>query len=468
MVTTLRYPPPLSDAGISPSMLKSPNAFSKSAIKRMYANRPLSLVQLTPAEIDLFASVLSRAEQNPVSNQAADSLDEPWSLPSLFQTLPPRLTNPTPGAFPQKTLCKMLNDAGADLPLPAPLCKLHSTLNAQLVQDAFDMVVGEIEDHLPTTLDRIAASTLGQRRRFAPNPVPEYIQHRIIAEAEAFLACYLDADEFAHWYGRLPPKMWAHHRKLPPCCILARVGSSPQLLCALRALLVARMPQEFVDGQKASARMLLFEAWIKGLQPQSAGVDVLERSSKAGAELRAFRMRCEGATPSVHLRNPSRRVHEPRQSAGKHIPTPLSLLQSEDYSMLAPYRYTKMFEVAGFSKDEMQASAGSPYPEELKAGLMPVPELKFRKKPHYPASDRSESQINFDMPMGYVTTLSPPKANGPPAAKMPKTSFPKRPRPVSRLSKRFSRFRRKEEQASAGGEEKAADARGRQAEYTYV
>lgn len=473
MVTTLMYPPPLSDPIISPSSIKPPNAFSKSAIKRMYANRPLSLIQLTPPEVDLFASIFSHPEHNPVSNQTADSDCDPWSLPSLLQTLPPRLTNPTPGAFPQKSLCKMLNDAGADLPLPAPLCKTHSTLNAQLVQDAFDMVVGEIEDHLPTTLNRIAASTScfsHKRSRFAPSPIPEYIRHRIIAEAEAFLACYLDADEYIHWYGRAPPQMWAQHRHLPPCCILTLVGSSPQLLCALRALLIARIPHEFVDGKKVSARMLLFEAWVQGLESEGLAVDVLQRSSKAGAELRALRMRREGATPPVPERNPSRRVVQPqkpvsrdssRGSGRSHVPPPLPLPKQGDFSMLAPYRFTDLYGNAGFLKEEMQASSGSSYPESLKAGLMPIPELKFRRKPNIAASDSTtDSAGSSGIPMGYVTTFTPPKAYGPPPTTPPKTPLPKRPRPVSRLSKRFSRFRRKEEQASAGSSERVVRGQG--------
>lgn len=237
-------------------------------MRNVYKDRPMRLVQLTSCELRSFAEVFSHGIEIPC-------------LEALLTWLPDRLTRPAQlGPWTQHSATQFYRDLGFDVPPPATLCKGHNTLNAALVQDALAGVLSEADENIEELVESIGGT----------DKIPERLRHRVIDEAQAFLAAdsTITEGEFYYFHKRQPPGLWWNRRDLHPCCLLGKIANTPSLLSALRACQLASLPDESISGQNASVRLTLIESWIYALEPKKA-LDVISISSAYSNQLRALR-----------------------------------------------------------------------------------------------------------------------------------------------------------------------------------
>lgn len=277
---------------------------SQIALRTLYPKPcPLSVAHLSHAEIRLYTSILSN--QPPAIHYGTKS--DPTALAiltrryktrttDLISQLPGHLVNPTPlHILPQAQTVKLFHAVGADSSLPpaAKLCTLHKKLNAQVIASAIGMIEGEIEDHMDDftkrgmsrerqeAKERQEVNKLGQ---FTPSSTAEEAR-RLCSAAASVLAPTIPADEYKHFFHHPPPKSWRAASPVysPRCsaCILARVGSSVDILTALRACLLSRLGDVASSGKKRCLQLEWIESWIESLGDKS--LEVLLRSGRLAA-----------------------------------------------------------------------------------------------------------------------------------------------------------------------------------------
>lgn len=243
-------------------------SMEQQAMRNVFKDQPMRLVQLTFGELRSFADLFSHGIE--------DSC-----LEALLRWLPNRLKRPEQsGSWTQRSATQFYRDTGFDIPLPATLCEGHSVLNAALVQDALAGVLSEADESIEELVDSI-----GDLDR-----IPERLRHRVIDEAQALLAAdsSITEGEFYYFHKRQPPGLWWGCRDLHPCCLLSKVANTSSLLSALRACQLASLPDHCISGQKVSVRLKLVESWIYALEPRKA-LDVISISSAYGTQLRGLR-----------------------------------------------------------------------------------------------------------------------------------------------------------------------------------
>ena len=211
----------------------------------IYGEKPMRLVSLSPGELNSLADLFSYG-----SNKSC--------LQALLLSLPDGLKRPElPEPWTQYSINQFYRGTGVNVSLPASLCKAHEVLNAARVQDVLAGVLSEADEGIEELINSLGGV----------NHIPERLRHRVLDETQAFLAAdvTITEGEFYHFHGRNAPSFWWDRRNLYPCCILSKVANTESLLSALRSCLLARLPDDFVRGQKHSMRLAIIEAWIYAL-----------------------------------------------------------------------------------------------------------------------------------------------------------------------------------------------------------
>jgi len=146
----------------------------------VYADKPMLTISLNRSEIDPLANALS-------------TLAEASRTQTFYDCLPDRLcTSTLDESHTQQGTCCTLNRAGTESSGPASLCQDHCKLNAFLVRDVLHDVCSEVDEKLEKLIQSIGGRS----------HISNKLMHRVIDEAEAFLAATLDADEWTHFYKR--------------------------------------------------------------------------------------------------------------------------------------------------------------------------------------------------------------------------------------------------------------------------
>ncbi|KAI9721602.1 MAG: hypothetical protein M1828_005092 [Chrysothrix sp. TS-e1954] len=208
---------------------------------------------------------------------------------NFMRSIPHDVLNPVfrPLArLPQSTLTNWASlFGGSESVLPAAyLCPVHSRLNGQVVSSAVAYVEHEIEDHL---VDSIAA--IGGLDNLRPEA------RYLLRAAEDIMALRILEAEFCYFYKRPPPQRYVKAYSRCQACALTVIGSERDVLIALRALLLSRLPDEMRNGSKQSIWSVWIEHWMSAyarghsLNHKALLDMMMQRSEMVEKELRGLR-----------------------------------------------------------------------------------------------------------------------------------------------------------------------------------
>ncbi|KAI9876779.1 MAG: hypothetical protein M1830_005724 [Pleopsidium flavum] len=222
---------------------------------------PFSLSDLSQANIDLLTQILSQTPTDKNHRKA---------LSTLIKTLPHHLRAPVPH---QSKIVNRLS-LSINVPACAPLCSLHSPLNAQLIRTIFTAVATEVGIRLNT----LASSTCLH---------PE--QKALVQNLRKLQALWLAAETYSKTPSAHPDPSWPYQIDACEACMLARIGASIPTITALRTVILSRKRK-----YRPEPRLLRWvDGWI-GWTGEAESLRVI--SEDDGAKLkkarRAARRRC--------------------------------------------------------------------------------------------------------------------------------------------------------------------------------
>ncbi|KAI9705184.1 MAG: hypothetical protein M1820_005331 [Bogoriella megaspora] len=175
--------------------------------------------------------------------------------------------------------CHELDPRSEDGKTYRSLCALHARLRCPLVHSVLRFVLDEITVYMPPLFDLDF----------------EADQRGVLHTLANVTSVYMSPQTFEERWGRPPAPEWERQKNKCAGCILARIGSSPNVLVALSAVWQSRIGEENFDYH---LRTIWYREWMLAFGDQD-GQALLDRSHELGRSMKQVRRQARNGIAST-------------------------------------------------------------------------------------------------------------------------------------------------------------------------